>query len=204
MDDVHQQGLWHSSFACWLVSPQRQTLVLQLRGTKNRFDPGTFDASASGHLEAGEQPEDGFRELHEELGITVASDQRYYLGIYRNIGNRGDYRNREFCHVYMAICDLPLNRYTLEAGEVTGVYEIPVADGIDLFRYRADRIPAIGIQMTGTVLETASTDITRERMCNARDRIVLSNYYLKVLLAADTLVKYIPSTGAENPPILVI
>jgi len=67
IDDVHKKGLWHQTFACWIVNPQKETVLFQLRGVRNRIDPGSFDASSSGHLKAGESPADGFRELSEEL-----------------------------------------------------------------------------------------------------------------------------------------
>ena len=68
IDVVHQKGLWHQTFACWLVHPKENKIFLQLRGPKNRIGPNTFDASASGHLSSQEKPIDGFREAEEELG----------------------------------------------------------------------------------------------------------------------------------------
>lgn len=79
IDEVHKKGLWHQTFACWVISPQRKTILFQLRGARNRIDPGSLDASASGHLKAGEKPADGFRELREELGIDIPVENRRWI-----------------------------------------------------------------------------------------------------------------------------
>ena len=65
IDNIHKLGLWHQTFACWLVDKNEQIIYLQLRGPKNRVGANTFDATASGHLSHNEIPEDGFRELKE-------------------------------------------------------------------------------------------------------------------------------------------
>ena len=85
IDEIHQKGLWHQTFACWLYHPQKRVIYLQLRGPKNRVGANTFDASGSGHLSAGETKEDGFRELAEELGVFIEAKEAYYLGYYLNV-----------------------------------------------------------------------------------------------------------------------
>ena len=67
IDNIHKLGLWHQTFACWVVNKENGVIYLQLRGSKNRIGANTFDASASGHLSSNEKPEDGFRELKEVI-----------------------------------------------------------------------------------------------------------------------------------------
>lgn len=176
IDDVHTKGLWHQTFACWLVNKDKGTVILQLRGPRNRIDPGSFDASASGHLSAGETPNGGFRELEEELGVTIAEPDRIYLGIHRNIAIRGAYINHEFCHIYLAGSNHSLEDFTLQEGEVDGAFEIAINDAIKLFSGEINAIKAKGLHEEKT--------ITVQDMCNYKERTKVSNYYLKVMLAA--------------------
>lgn len=113
IDEIHQKGLWHQTFACWLYNPDKKVIYLQLRGHRNRVGPNTFDASSSGHLSAGETKEDGFRELFEELGVKVDSQQAHYLGHFKNIVHLPNYTNNEFCHIYLVPTDKTLSDFIL-------------------------------------------------------------------------------------------
>jgi 8-oxo-dGTP pyrophosphatase MutT (NUDIX family) len=188
-DEVHRQGLWHQTFAGWLVNPDKRTVILQLRGPKNRIDPGSFDASGGGHLVAGEKAEDGFRELKEELGVDVPAAARAYLGIYRNIALRGAYINREFCHIFLAKNNLAAADMTPEAGEVNGIFEVAIEEAIDLFSKKTGAIKATGIAWNGQGYEAAEKTIAESDMCNFRERCQIGRYYLKVMLAAKGLAE---------------
>ncbi len=180
IDDVHTKGLWHQTFACWLVNKSKNTVLLQLRGPNNRIDPNSFDASASGHLSAGEKPSDGFRELEEELGVNIAEDDRAYLGIFRNIAIRGAYINHEFCHIYLGNSEYSFADFKLQEGEVDAVFEMDIDEAIKLF------LGEVGsIKISNPNNERA---LKIEDMCNYNERVKVSNYYLKVMLAAKGLV----------------
>ncbi|MDF0731166.1 NUDIX domain-containing protein [Pseudomonas entomophila] len=60
--------------AALLVDPAGRTLLVRKRGTQAFMQPG-------GKIDAGETPLAALvRELHEELGLTVAVQQAVYLG----------------------------------------------------------------------------------------------------------------------------
>ncbi len=52
---VHQEGVWHRSFHCWLVraGPRGAELVLQRRAPSKDTWPGAWDVSAAGHYRPG-------------------------------------------------------------------------------------------------------------------------------------------------------
>lgn len=189
IDDVHKKGLWHQTFACWIVNPQKETVLFQLRGVRNRIDPGSFDASSSGHLKAGESPADGFRELREELGIDIPVENRLSIGIFRNIAIRGRYINREFCHVFLARSEQSLSGFHLQDGEVAGIFEVGIQDAVNLFAKKVPAVKARGLSKCGNGYTTAEKIIRIEDTCNWHERCEVSNYYLKVTLACQDFLR---------------
>lgn len=184
IDTVHKQGLWHQTFACWLINPQKKTIFLQLRGQQNRVGPNTFDASASGHLSSGEQPINGFRELQEELGNHIQITEQTFLGINRNVIIQGSYINREFCHVYMAKTNSDLSDFDLQKGEVSGIFQLNIQDGIDLFSNKKEAVLIEGKVLVGKEYRPQTKTITKQDFCSYHDRVNISGYYLKVMIMA--------------------
>jgi isopentenyldiphosphate isomerase len=76
---VHRLGLQHRA-AHVLVFNSRGQVFLQKRSPRKDRQPGLWDCSASGHVEAGEDYEAcAVRELREELGLAVeALPQRLF------------------------------------------------------------------------------------------------------------------------------
>jgi isopentenyl-diphosphate delta-isomerase type 1 len=69
--EVHQLGLRHRAVHV-LIFNSRGELFLQKRSMKKDCFPGTWDSSASGHLDAGETYDDcALREVKEELGLQL-------------------------------------------------------------------------------------------------------------------------------------
>lgn len=137
--EVHQEGHWHKAFHCWLVSVGKTggaddgLLLFQRRSASKDIGGNTLDISAAGHLEAGEKPLDGLRELDEELGVRVESEKLKFLGVYVEVYRDPKIVNREFDYVYLLREDKELGDYRVEPEEVTGLTQVRLADGIALF-----------------------------------------------------------------------
>jgi len=70
--DVHRLGLKHRAVHVLVFNSKGQLFLQKRSMTKDCF-PGTWDSSASGHLDCGEEYDAcARRELCEELGVTVA------------------------------------------------------------------------------------------------------------------------------------
>ena len=69
-DVVHRDGLWHRCFHLWVLSGGG--VLLQRRAADKDAFGGMLDATAAGHLLAGESVADGVREAEEELGVAFA------------------------------------------------------------------------------------------------------------------------------------
>lgn len=154
--EVHEKGLWHQTFHCWVVSRGREgilsdpsegaiSVALQLRHMQKDTNPGLLDVSCAGHLMAGEEAADGLRELEEELGYRTTFEHLVSLGIYREEAMYTDPAplvDREFCHVFYVQSQLDLWDYRPQPDEVSGLYQANLSDLIDLF---SDRVASISI-----------------------------------------------------------
>lgn len=198
IDCVHQQGLWHQTFACWLVCPQKNKICLQLRGPNNRVDASSFDASASGHLSAGESPVNGFREVYEELGVCVQPENQFYLGDFNNQVKRGSYINNEWCHTYMACIDLNLKDFSLQKGEVSGLFLLDIDEGIDLFSHKRQFVWIDGIAYTGTAYIPCHRKIEISDFCAYKERQKNMSYYLHIFKNAKRLVDEKPLVNLKK------
>lgn len=120
---VHRDGDWHAAFHLWVVGAGR--ILLQRRAADRGTWAGMLDATAAGHLTAGEAPVDGLREAEEELGIRYAPEQLVALGVHRIDEPRPLGRNREHQHVYAVVDPRPLESFTrLDPVELAGLVEL--------------------------------------------------------------------------------
>jgi isopentenyldiphosphate isomerase len=109
--DVHRDGDWHLAFHLWVVTPGG--VLFQRRARDKSSWPGYLDASAAGHLIAGEAVRDGVREADEELGAAYVFDDLEPLGVHRvEDAERSGVVNRELQHVFAVRDDRPLARWT--------------------------------------------------------------------------------------------
>ena len=107
---VHRDGDWHLAFHLWVVSAGGVLLQRRARG-KDSWP--RLDASAAGHLVAGETLADGLREVEEELGAAYAFADLRPLGVFRvDDEPRPGFVNREHQHVFAVRDDRPLDGWT--------------------------------------------------------------------------------------------
>ncbi|GGA32311.1 NUDIX hydrolase [Paenibacillus physcomitrellae] len=130
---AHEEGLWHQTFQCWVLdkqsNPDNPGLLFQLRAEDKDTFPGKLDISCAGHLLAGETPEDGIRELQEELGIEAElQDLRYCGMVAQESYIAPDIIDREFNQVYLYESGLPLEDYRFQISEISGLFFIGLAE----------------------------------------------------------------------------
>ncbi len=126
--DVHREGLWHRCLHLWVVTDAGEVLLQRRARTKAAW-PGMLDATAAGHLTAGETVLDGLREAEEELGTGFGAAEVRPLGV-RSVADRPvrGTLNREFQHVFVARSELALEAWTgLDRTEVDGLAALPLA-----------------------------------------------------------------------------
>jgi len=106
-------------------------VLFQRRAHDKAAFPGMLDATAAGHLLAGETVEDGLREVEEELGEHWRFDELTELGVHRVEDHpTPSTTNREFQHVYTVRDERPLREWTaFDRAEVAGLVLVPYGHG---------------------------------------------------------------------------
>ncbi|MGG0655240.1 NUDIX hydrolase [Rummeliibacillus pycnus] len=143
--EVHAKGLWHETFHCWLISriEGEYYLYYQLRSAKKKDYASLFDITAAGHLLASEEPEDGIRELREELGLSLSNSDLQKLAIIPAVIEQPPMLDREFSHVYIVVQSEEFNNFHLQKEEVAGIVRAKLADVFDFF---AGNLPQLHVQ----------------------------------------------------------
>lgn len=146
--DVHRDGDWHLAFHLWVVGPDG--VLLQRRAADKASWPGYLDASAAGHLLAGEAIQDGIREAEEELGAAYAFADLEPLGVHRVAeAERSDIVNRELQHVFAVRDARPLEEWTaFDRVEVAGVVLVD-HDGFAALAQALQRDDGAGVRVAG-------------------------------------------------------
>jgi isopentenyldiphosphate isomerase len=169
--DVHRDGDWHLAFHLWVVAPGG--VLFQRRARDKASWPGYLDASAAGHLVAGEAIRDGVREAEEELGVAYAFEDLVALGVHRvQDAERSGVINRELQHVFAVRDDRPPAAWTaFDRAELDGL----VLVGHDGFAALA---AALAAGDTAATVEGRAWDGARERAVAVRAGEVIPAPYL--------------------------
>lgn len=109
--EIHARGLLHRSVHV-LVFNAAGEVFIQKRSLNKDTNPGLWDTSAAGHVDAGETPlAAAVRELAEELGIEVSEASLEPVALLEPDASNG----YEFVKVYRVESDAPM---TLEGEEI--------------------------------------------------------------------------------------
>ena len=124
-------------------------VILQRRGAHKQAWPSRLDASAAGHLLAGEAPLDGLREAEEELGVRYRTDEVEPLGVFPVDEAQADGTvNREHQHVFCVRDPRPLRALdAFDRDEVAGLVAVDPGAFAALVTTGA---PAAGVAWDGT------------------------------------------------------
>jgi 8-oxo-dGTP pyrophosphatase MutT (NUDIX family) len=179
---VHRDGDWHRVFHCLVVAERPgpgAVAVLQLRGATKAAFAAMLDLTAAGHLEAGESPLEGIRELEEELGIHVDPADLVALGTRRLIDESGEGRlNRELTYVYLLHDDRPLADYSPAADEVDGLLDVPIDGLLELFDSDGT------LEVSGIAVADDGTTSPIRRTIGEADLVPNRGYWVTLLVMA--------------------
>jgi isopentenyldiphosphate isomerase len=116
---VHGHGVWHRVSHVWIRNNKGQ-LLCQQRSIKKELNPGYWEPFFGGHIRPGESYEEAaLRELREELGITIASENLKRWRIYQFHDNTG--YNNEFIGIFIVTWNGDMQDVRFDDGEVEQV-----------------------------------------------------------------------------------
>lgn len=187
--EAHMNGQWHQTFHCWVINGNVEdgAVLFQLRSAEMVSFPNMLDVSAAGHLEAGEQVENGIREVSEELGIPITINDMHSLGYRVEVADQSNgQHNREYQAVYIARVDLPLSEYKPQVEEITGLVWVNIKDGMALFTKAAKQISIQGIRYD------PETEVWNPVALTVAEKDFLpriQQYYLTICIMAERLLE---------------
>jgi len=135
--NIHRDGDWHRATHVWIVTPDDR-ILLQRRSVRKENNPGLWDVSAAGHVSAGENLlESALREVQEELGLTLRSDELRHIATLREscVLNHGTYFDNELHEIFIVRRAVDLRELVLQPEEVDEAALVT----IDEFRERVVR-----------------------------------------------------------------
>ena len=144
--EVHKRGLWHQVFACLFIDSSKNTVYLQYKNNKHNdlSSLNKIDISVGGHLSAGENIEDGIREIKEEANLDVTYDSLIPLGM-RLINKyiNENYIIREFDYLHLLDSKFNLNNLTSQDDEVLYFIEFNIDELIDYLKNNKSEIKGL-------------------------------------------------------------
>lgn len=129
--EVHEKGLWHETFHCWLVN--EDYIYFQIRSAQKKDYPGLLDITAAGHLLAAETVESGIREVKEELGLDIHVHEVVKMGMTSCSIVSENMIDNEFCHVFTYPFKHDWDSFELQYEEVSGVVRAKLDDAEAFF-----------------------------------------------------------------------
>ena len=119
---AHQKGLFHPTVHVWFYT-SAPSLLLQKRGSNKETFPNLWDVSVAGHVSSGESILDGaLREIKEEIGIKLKSDDLILIDVRKNINQFSNgITDCEFQHVFLSELKIGLEDLVIQKEEVDDV-----------------------------------------------------------------------------------
>ena len=128
-DAIHRDGDWHETFQCWFIEKVKDEVYihLQLRSNTKKDFPSLYDITAAGHLLSGETPEDGVREIEEELGVVVSYEELHFINAIEDEIILNYFIDNEIALVYLYEIKKDLT-YKFMDQEVEGIIRVKLED----------------------------------------------------------------------------
>lgn len=179
--DVHRDRDWHRAIHVWVcgVGDDEPFILLNQRSRHKDTWPGRLDVTVGGHLAAGEDVDQAFREIEEEIGIAADPDRMTFLGSRQ----AEDEFEREIHEVFLYRDDRPLIAYRPNPAELEGLVQVPVASALAIFGERVEAVEAVVLHAAD--LRVRPFSISGENLLPAR----YFDYYLDVARAVDQMLR---------------
>lgn len=175
---VHQKGLWHRAVSFILLDTTSREIIFQHSEAPSEIKwDGFFVKMNGGHIQHGEEPIEGFRELEEELGLKDRAESSHYAGTYQlSVQFSDDFINNEFVYFYIVPGDDIKKDVQFDEHEVKSIISVNVDDALALLLGDKKEIDAT---VSGSDDELHVT-FSKDNFRNFTD----DNLYLRIMIAA--------------------
>lgn len=170
---VHQKGLWHNTVHCWLHDGEGN-VFFQIRA-----DEGTLYTTASGHLQAGETIEVGFkREIEEEIGISIDASDAILIDIVpwqmdKKLKDGSLFKDRAKAHVYLDLYEGNYQDFQFDEKEVSGLVLVSAKDALSMFEKGDDSIRGIFFEnKDGKIVKFSKEVSCSDFLLNAHETLI--------------------------------
>ena len=143
---AHREGIRHRTAHVWIFRRRGGVvqILLQKRSDNKDSDPGCYDISSAGHVQAGDEfLPSAIRELKEELGIEAGEEDLEFAGYHKGYMEEMFYgrmfRDSEVSAVYVYSKPVDADRLTLQKEEVESVMWMGLGQCVEAVRNH--RIP---------------------------------------------------------------
>lgn len=160
--DVHRDGDWHRAIHIWVYDDDTidSCLLMNQRGRHKDTWPLALDTTVGGHLAAGESVEQAYREIEEEIGITVDPTALRYIGqrSSESSGNHPGIIDREIQDIFFLRDNRRLDEFRPNAAELESLVRIELDDAIRLFDGDVHSIPGTRLRAQDRALDVIQVD----------------------------------------------
>jgi isopentenyldiphosphate isomerase len=173
--EVHKMGHWHETFHCWFTEriDGEDFIFLQIRSADKKDYPNLLDITAAGHILANEHSLDGLREIKEELGVELAMEELFSVGIIKDSLKSPNFHDNELCHVYLYNKHVPNEMYKLQKEEVSGIVSVRMDEFEKLWFEIVNEIKAAGFKvMENGQKEFISLEVKKENFVPHEDSYI--------------------------------
>ena len=120
--EAHKTGKWHRAIHIWIISEDKNRILLQKRCADKNLFPNMWDISVGGHVSSGEDTlVAAKRELSEELGLNPDNYKFEYVDVIKEKFVDGDIVSNEFVTIYKIINNVNISSIKLQKEEVSEV-----------------------------------------------------------------------------------
>ena len=130
---AHRKGLCHGISAVAFID-EKGRILLQRRSELKGTEPGKWDLSGAGHIDAHETPEEAaIRELYEELRIQVSKEDLVCVGTYVHKMQLDKKHNIcHFTYLFLVRKNIRITDVILQESEVSEVRFFNKKDFVDM------------------------------------------------------------------------
>lgn len=154
-DTIHEKGLWHETFHCWLMDDDH--VYIQKRSADKKEFPNLYDITAAGHLLAQEEVMDGIREVEEEIGIKVDYSKLSNMGFVQDTIRLPYFIDNEFANVFLYLSTFMPDDFILQQEEVDSIHAVEIQSLAALFHGEVANVRCRNLK-TDEVSEILLTD----------------------------------------------